>query len=316
MKPDSVCVTGAGGFIGRALVRHLEQLGWRVRAAVRRLESGFPAGVEVVPGMALSSDTDWRPALAGSKFLVHAAARVHVIRERSDDPLADFRRVNVDATMHLARQAAQHGVQRFIYLSSIGVNGSQTFDTPFTAEDQPRPIASYARSKHEAEQGLLEISAASGMELVILRPPLVYGPNAPGNFGTLVRCLRRRVPLPLASIRNQRSLIGLDNLVALIAVCLTHPNAANRLFLASDGEDLSTPDLLRRLGGALGRPARLFPFPVSVLRAGASMVGRSAVAEQLCGSLQVDARATRTILGWRPHLTLDQGLARVAGNGR
>jgi len=245
---------------------------------------------------------------------VHCAARVHVMADTAANPLAEFRRVNVQGTLNLARQAAAAGVRRFAFVSSIGVNGAETFGLPFSAQDVAAPHSPYAVSKYEAELGLQALAAETGMEVVIIRPPLVYGLGAPGNFGSLIRWLRRGVPLPLGAIHNQRSLVSLDNLVDLIVTCLTHPAAINQTFLVSDGEDVSTTELLRRMGQALGRPARLVPVPVSWLKLAAKLVGKPDVAQRLCGSLQVDIEKTRRLLGWTPPLSLDQGLKRAAGN--
>jgi nucleoside-diphosphate-sugar epimerase len=315
MKARTVCVTGASGFIGRALVRQLGRDGWRVRAATRSAASGFGPWAGVVPGMQLAPDTDWQPALQGADAVVHAAARVHRMRDGAADPLAEFRAINVDGSMNLARQAVAAGVRRFVFLSTVGVHGAQTHGRAFSTNDPVAPHSDYARSKHEAEQALRALATSSGMELVILRPPLVYGPAAPGNFGLLLSWLRRGLPLPLASVDNRRSLVGLDNLLDLVGLCLIHPAAANQVFMAADGEDISTPELLRRLGQALGRPARLFPVPLVMLRAGARLAGRSGMFTQLCGSLQVDIGATRERLGWNPPFSLGQGLARAARAG-
>jgi len=234
------------------------------------------------------------------------------MQESAPDPLEEFRRVNVLGTLNLARQAASAGVRRFVFVSSIGVNGAETFQQPYTALDSASPHSPYAVSKYEAELGLQALAAETGMEVVIIRPPLVYGPNAPGNFGSLMRWLQRRVPLPLGAIHNQRSLVALDNLVDLIVVCLTHPAAANQIFLVSDGEDVSTTELLRRMGQALGRPARLVPLPASILKLAAAMVGKPDVAQRLCGSLQVDIEKTRRLLSWTPPLSLAEGLKKAA----
>jgi nucleoside-diphosphate-sugar epimerase len=234
------------------------------------------------------------------------------MREKSADPLAEFRRVNAAGTRRLAESAAQAGVRRFVYVSSIKVNGERTGNRPFTEADPPGPEDAYAQSKYEAEMALREIAARTGMEVVIVRPPLVYGPGVKGNFRTLLRVVRMGLPLPLASCDNRRSLVGLSNLADLLALCVTHPAAAGETFLAADGEDLSTPELLRRTGRALGRPARLFPVPPALLRAGARMFGRAGAGERLCGSLQVDISRARRILGWNPPSTVDEELARTA----
>jgi UDP-glucose 4-epimerase len=260
----------------------------------------------------LEPATDWSVALGGILVVVHCAARVHVMADTAANPLEEFRRVNVQGTLNLARQAAAAGVRRFVIVSSIGVNGAETFQRPFTAHDEAAPHSPYAASKYEAELGLQALAAETGLEVVIIRPPLVYGPGAPGNFGSLMRWLKRGVPLPLGAIHNQRSLVALDNLVDLLVTCITHPAAANQTFLVSDGEDVSTTELLRRMGEAMGRPARLLPVPVSLLKLAAIVVGKPDVAQRLCGSLQVDISKTRQLLSWTPPLSLDEGLRRAA----
>jgi UDP-glucose 4-epimerase len=233
--------------------------------------------------------------------------------DTATDPLEEFRRVNVQGTLNLARQAAAVGVRRFVFVSSIKVNGESTqLGFPFTADDAPAPLDAYGVSKMEAEQGLRELAAQTGMEVVIIRPPLVYGPGVKANFAAMMRWLRRGVPLPLGAIHNQRSLVALDNLVDLIVTCLTHPAAANQTFLVSDGEDVSTTELLRRMGKAMGHPARLLPVPTGLLKLAATIVGRRDMAQRLCGSLQVDIEKTRRLLDWTPPLSLDQGLRKAA----
>jgi UDP-glucose 4-epimerase len=235
------------------------------------------------------------------------------MHDTAADPLTAFRAVNVEGTLNLARQAAAAGVKRFVFVSSVKVNGEATLPgQPFTADDAPAPLDAYGISKMEAEQALREIALQTGMEVVIIRPPLVYGPGVKANFAAMMRWLQRGVPLPLGAIHNQRSLVALDNLVDLIVTCLTHPAAANQTFLVSDGEDVSTTELLRRMGRAMGRPARLIPVPVSWLKLAAALVGKRDVAQRLCGSLQVDIEKTRRLLGWTPPLTLDQGLKKAA----
>jgi nucleoside-diphosphate-sugar epimerase len=260
----------------------------------------------------LAAEADWGMALDGVDAVVNCAARVHVRHDTSSDPLAEFRRVNVAGVLNLARRAADAGVKRFIYISSIGVNGPETFGVPFTAEDEPGPHSPYAVSKHEAELGLRQLTRETGLEVVIIRPPLVFGPGAPGNFKRLLQIVYRGIPLPLGAIHNKRSLVALDNLVDLIIVCLQHSAAANQTFLVSDGEDLSITGLLQRTGEALGRPARLLPMPEFVVQTVARLLGKASIAQQLCGSLQVDISKTRDLLGWTPPVSVDDALIRTA----
>lgn len=262
----------------------------------------------------LSTDTDWTVALKNVEQVVHLAARVHVMNDKSLDPLAEFRRMNVEGTGALARQAAAAGVRRFVYLSSVKVNGEFTeVGEPFTADDVPAPEDPYGVSKHEAEQLLRQITAETGMEVVIIRPPLVYGPGVKANFESMMRWLARGLPLPLAAVtENSRSLVALDNLVDLIVTCLHHPAAANQTFLVSDGEDLSTAELLKRMGAALGQPARLFPVPPALLKLGATVLNKPGIYQRLCGSLQLDITKTRELLGWTPPISVDEGLRRAA----
>jgi UDP-glucose 4-epimerase len=235
------------------------------------------------------------------------------MREEAIDPLAEFRLINVEGTLELARQAALSGVRRFIYLSSIKVNGEQTLSgQSFTEQDVPAPADSYALSKLEAEESLRDLAKQTGMEVVIIRPPLVYGPGVKANFLNMMCWLHKGMPLPFASINNRRSLVALDNLLDLIVVCLEHPEAANQIFLVSDGDDLSTTELLRRMAHALGKPVRLMPVPVSLLKAGAGLLGRRDMAQRLCGSLQVDISKARTLLGWNPPISVEDGLSRTA----
>ena len=289
----SLLITGGTGFVGGALVKRLGDK--QVSLATR------------------SDSAAWHKALVGITTVVHLAARVHVMHDTEADPLTAFRAVNVVDTLSLARQAAAAGIRRFVFISSVKVNGEATQPgRPFTADDAPAPLDAYGISKMEAEQGLRVIAAQTGMEVVIIRPPLVYGPGVKANFAAMMRWLRRGVPLPLGAIHNQRSLVALDNLVDLIVTCVDHPAAANQTFLVSDGEDLSTTQLLQRLGRALGKPARLIPVPASWLKLAAAMVGKPDVAQRLCGSLQVDIEKTRRLLGWTPPLSLDEGLRRAA----
>lgn len=306
-------VTGANGFIGSALCARLRKNGVSVRDAVRTLNS-HPSGAEAVAIGSLSSETNWTAALRNVEQVVHLAARVHVMNDMSSNPLTEFRRVNLESTANLARQAAAAGVRRVVFLSSIKVNGEFTQEgRPFTADDEPAPKDPYGVSKHEAEQVLREIAADTGMEVVIIRPPLVYGPGVKANFESMMRWLVRGVPLPLAAVtENRRSLVALDNLVDLIVTCMNHQQAANQTFLVSDGEELSTVDLLRRMGAALGHPARLFYIPPSVLKLGAHVVNKPEIYQRLCGSLQLDIAKTRQLLGWIPPVSVDEGLQRAA----
>jgi len=312
MTEIRVLVTGANGFVGRALCATVAAAGLKVRGVVRQ-QGDLPAGVEqrIVEG--LDDLGSMRMALEGIDVVIHAAARAHVLRDESVDPLTEFRQVNVQGTMSVAAQAAAAGARRFIFISSVGVNGTETDARPYFATDEPRPQSAYAVSKHEAELRLHALAAETGMEVVIIRPPLVYGPGAPGNFGTLMRWLMRGIPLPLGAVTtNRRSFVALDNLIDLIIACINHPAAANQTFLVSDGEDLSTTDLLRRLSRAMNAPARLLPVPPGLLKLGAGWMGKGDMAQRLLGSLQVDMTHTRKTLGWTPQITVDEGLRRAA----
>lgn len=308
----NLLVTGANGFIGNAFCLEAVSRGFTVLGTTRKL-CDLPKGIGKFVLNNIDDGTDWGDVIVGFDAVVHLAARVHLMQDTVAIPVTEFRRVNLQGTLKLARQAAAAGVRRFLFISSIGVNGAETFHHSFTAQDVVAPHSPYAVSKCEAELGLVALAAETGMEVVIVRPPLVYGPNAPGNFGSLIRWLKRGIPLPLGAIYNRRSLVALDNLVDLMLMCLTHPAAANQTFLVSDGEDVSTTELLRRMSQALGRPARLIPVPVSWLKLAAAMVGKQDVAQRLCGSLQVDIEKTRLLLGWTPRISLDEGLKRAAG---
>jgi nucleoside-diphosphate-sugar epimerase len=307
----TLLITGANGFIGRVLCSEALARGASVRG-VTRAPCDLPVGVDNVVIGRIDRCADWLDVLADCEVVVHLAARVHVMQEAHADPLEEFRRVNVHSTLNLAQQAAASGVRRFVFVSSIKVNGEATqLGRPFNADDKPLPQDYYGISKMEAEQGLREIARQTGMEVVIIRPPLVYGPGVKANFAAMMRWLKRGVPLPLGVIHNKRSLVALDNLVDLLVTCITHPAAANQTFLVSDGEDVSTTELLRRMGQALGCPALLLPVPVGWLKLAAAMVGKQDVAQRLCSNLQVDITKARKLLGWVPPVSLGEGLRRA-----
>ncbi|MEN0108559.1 MAG: SDR family oxidoreductase, partial [Pseudomonas sp.] len=306
----NVLLTGASGFVGRAVQARLLADGVHtLRAAFRTVPVAAAQGLQVCQAPDLGPEADWREALHGIDAVIHCAARVHVMHEQEADPLQAFRRANVAGTLQLARQAAEAGVRRFVYLSSIKVNGEATSPgRPFRADDQPQAHDPYGISKWEAEEGLLALARETGLEVVVVRPPLVYGPGVKANFLSMMRWLQKGVPLPFGAIGNRRSLVAVDNLVDLLRVCLEHPAAAGQRFLVSDGHDLSTSDLLRQLGVALRRPARLLPIPQGWLQIAARLAGRDDLGRRLCGSLQVDIGKTRDLLGWTPPLTVAQAL--------
>ncbi len=309
-----VMVTGGTGFVGGGVLKRLiHESGCTVVAAIRSPYVALPAGVSMFSMAGLAADTDWFQALDGVDVVVHCAARVHVMHENAGEPLLMYRQVNVEGTLALARQAAAAGVRRFVFLSSIKVNGESTVPSrPFTPDDAPAPTDPYGVSKMEAEDRLCALADATGMEVVIIRPVLVYGPGVKANFLSMMRWLNKGVPLPLGAIRNKRSLVALDNLVDLIVTCIDHPAAANHTFLVSDGEDLSTSGLLRRMGAALGKPARLLPVPPWLINGAATLLGKQAFAQRLCGSLQVDISKTCSLLGWSPPVSVDDALRKTA----
>lgn len=309
-------VTGASGFVGQAVIRRLKRDGGvAVRGAFRTLPAPSSDGIEARPVGDLGPDTDWRDALADVDVVIHCAARVHVMHDIEADPLAAYRRSNVDGTLHLARSAVRAGCRRLVFISSIKVNGEATeTGCPFSEDSPLAPCDPYGISKLEAEQGLFALVRETGLEVVVVRPPLVYGPGVKANFQSMMGWLQRGVPLPFGAIDNRRSLVGLDNLVDLVARCATHPAAANQVFVAGDGEDLSTTELLTRVARALGRPARLLPVPAAWILIAARMLGRQGLATRLCGSLQVDTTKARTLLGWLPPDTVDEGLRKTVAD--
>tara|TARA_R110002074_G_scaffold291000_1_gene462801 strand:- start:1591 stop:2535 length:945 start_codon:yes stop_codon:yes gene_type:complete len=310
----NIVLTGATGFLGTRVADQIDRQGdLNLTRIVRRAEPAVGEREVVIDS--LDACTDWSTALKNQEVVIHAAARAHIMREEVADPLAEYRNVNVDGTLNLARHALEAGVKRFVFVSSIKVNGEQTaLGRCFTSEDSPAPEDPYGISKWEAEQGLRDIAAETGMEVVIIRPPLVYGPGVKGNFASMINLVARGLPLPLGAVYNKRSLVALDNLVDLIITCIAHPGAANQTFLVSDGEDLSTTQLLEGVADAMGKPSRLIPVPASILQFGATLLGKKAVAQRLLGSLQVDISHTQKCLNWTPPLTVKQGLQRCFPN--
>lgn len=308
--PSHYLITGASGFIGRALIGRLSQHHKLIRGTTRGTLTA-PGNWVQIPS--IDRNTDWSGALDGCDVVVHTAGRAHVLRDNSLDPLTEFREVNVHGTLALARQALAAGVRRFVFISSIGVNGTQTQPgQPFTEACTPRPEQAYAISKLEAELALRELLAGQPMELVIVRPPLVYAGHAPGNFGRLLGLVGKRLPLPLGSLHNARSMIALQNLVGFLELCIHHPAAANETFVIADGEDFSTTQLVELLAQGMGHRARLLPVPSGALRWGLALAGRGGMGQQLCGSLQVDATKARTLLGWKPEISAAVALRQSA----
>lgn len=303
-----IAVTGASGFVGQRVLSDLARLGHFAIGVVR----GGGAGLSRAVGE-IGPDTDWTRALDGVDIVVHCAARAHVMQEQSEDPISLYRSVNVDGTRRLAEQAAVHGVKRLVYLSSVKAAGERSSPgRPLAVSDVPVPEDAYGVSKREAELALLEVGAATGLETVIIRPPLVYGPGVKGNFRRLMGAIAGGWPLPIGALDNRRSLVSLANLTDLIGVCVESPIAAGRTFFVSDGEDLSTASLARRMGVALGRPARLLPIPHAALSMLGRATGKAAEIERLVGTLQVDLDDNRELLGWCPPQTVEQGLRETA----
>ena len=310
-----VAVTGVTGFVGQSLGREIASRAFGLRAVVRTVNQASElsySNIDYIGVGDITSHTDWSTALTGVDCVIHCAARAHIMHETAGDALAAYRALNVDGSRRLAEQAAAAGVRRLVYLSSIKVNGEDTAPgASFLFSDTPAPEDAYGISKWEAEQALWDVSAKTGLEVVVVRPPLVFGPGVKGNLARLLKLVRLGLPLPLGGVQNRRSLIGLDNLVDLLIRCLDHPAAAGQTFLVSDGEDLSTPDLIRHMAAAMGRSARLFPVPVSLLRLTGSALGKRAEIDRLLGSLQIDSSHTRQVLGWIPPVSIEEGIRRM-----
>ncbi len=306
---NRILITGATGFVGTAVCRRIIQTGWKVRSAVRSLPDHvrLVAGTEVFPVGSIGPDTEWAKALAEVDVVIHLAARTHVTREVHADPLKTYRLTNVEGTTRLARAAASAGVKRFIFLSSVKALGEGRV-APYTERDAAAPEDPYGISKWETEQALHRISRETGIELVILRPPLIYGPGVKANFLQLMGIVWRGIPLPFANVDNRRSFLYVENLVDLIGQCCYRPEAAGKTYLVSDGDDVSTPELITRIADCFCRPARLFPFPDGILRLAGRLSGRSASIERLLGSLIVDSSFVRRDLAWQVPYTLEQGL--------
>ena len=307
-----VLITGGQGLVGKALAARALTQGLEVSFSTRQKPADTDLRIECIQTTDVSATTDWLSAVQTIDTLVHCAARVHVMHDTEADPLTAFRAVNVEGTLNLARQATAAGVKRFVFMSSVKVNGERTEpDRAFIEADAPDPQDAYGQSKLEAEQGLRQIAAETGMEVVIIRPPLVYGLGVKANFAALMRAVQRSWPLPLGAVHNQRSLLALDNLVDFILTCINHPQAANQTFLVSDGQDLSTTELVRGMAQAAGVPARLLPVPVWAVQAGASLLGKGDAVQRLYGNLQVDISKARSLLGWVPPVSVEEGLRRA-----
>lgn len=305
----TVLVTGASGFVGLHLCQHLLAQGYRVKAVARKATFALThANLTYHQVDNIDGKTSWQGILDGVTVVVHLAARVHQMNDRKMKALSAYQEVNVKGTQHLVRQAVKHQVSRFIYISTIKVNGEKTFEMPFRADDQPHPQDAYSLSKLQAEKILQEEARRQGMEWVIIRPPLIYGPQVKGNFKQLIKLAKTAYPLPLHSIKNQRSLVSVFNLVSFIECCLSHQNAQREVFLVSDNQDLSTPGLIRALRAAMGKRSGLFPFPIFILKLLGLVLGKKRQLERLTESLQVNIEKSMRLLNWQPPYSIDESL--------
>lgn len=311
MENDRILVTGASGFLGQALSWELARRDHEVRCAVRSISSSISLPGKIIRVGDIDLRTNWDEALAGINTIIHLAARVHIIQETANNPSAEFRLVNVGGTEKLARTAVERGVKRIVYVSSIGVNGNITEGTPFSESSVLAPYDPYTESKYEAEQALFSIAALTGLEVVVIRPPLVYGPHNPGNFLRLLKIVQQGIPLPLASVENCRSMIYLGNLLDALITAALHSKACGQTYLVSDGEDVSTPELIRHIARLMGKQARLWALPLATLRWTGKVAGKSSELEKLIGSLMIDSSKIRADLGWSAPYTFDEGLAKT-----
>lgn len=309
-----ILVTGSSGLVGQSLTTQLLHAGYEVRGVARSSPPNLVGSrYEFAPIGDFSEVSNWQSLLAGVSTIVHTIARVHIMDDKAVSPLEEFRKLNVQATLALAAQAAAEGVKRFIFISSIKVNGESTQDEkPFLETDDTVPTDPYGLSKFEAEQGLLAIAQQTNMEVVIIRPPLIYGPGVKANFASMMKWVKRGIPLPFGAVDNKRSLIALENLVDFITRCIEHPKAANEIFLISDGQAISTTELMQVVAKAFGNKPVLIPIPVSFMQFAASMIGKQAVADRLFGTLEVDSTKARNLLGWQPVITMDEQLKKMA----
>ncbi len=307
-----ILVTGATGFVGKEVIAALLKQGEQVRACVRQKTEHLPQNIEIAKTGELSPSFNWSPFLSGVQTIIHLAARVHVMDDSASDPLKEFRNVNTESTLNLAKQAAEAGVQRFVFISSIKVNGEETaLGSPYSPESTANPSDPYGISKFEAEEGLLQISKKTNLEVVIIRPPLIYGPGVKANFRAMIKLANLGLPIPLGNIKNKRSLIALDNFVSFILCCAKHPKAKNEVFLISDGEDVSTSELVSALGKALGKPAKLFSLPPVLFLLAGFILNKGNMVQRLKGSLQVDSSKATTLLGWKPTVTMEEALKKT-----
>ena len=307
-----ILITGATGFVGNRLLAMLKDKGHECRAAIRRPSSAVDVPVESIVVGNIDAHTDWTQAVNDVDVIVHLAARVHIMNDQAENPLVEFRKINLDGTRSLAEAAASAGVKRFVYISTIKVNGEATTNQPFTSQDDPSPSDPYAIAKWEAEKALQEISRETGLEVVVVRPTLVYGPGVKANFLNLIKLVRKRIPLPLAGIKNKRSMVALDNLADLIISCCEHPAAPGHVFLAADDTPLSTAELIAKIARAFELRSPAFYFPPAIMAWLSRLLGKQAVWNRLAGSLAVDNSEARKVMDWTPITTMDEELKRIA----